>query len=63
MSTPMIRQRVQLPYGLDARMWMTQRWIVLWVNGKTCVAHPGWMDDMELTELASVMTEAARSEG
>lgn len=58
--TAVIRQHVTLPDGLQAWTWVSQDYIVVRVNGRACCVHRGWMDDEKLTELASVLTEAAK---
>lgn len=57
-----IRQHVTLPDGLQAWTWVSQDYIVVRVKGRTCCVHRGWMDDEQLTALASALTGAAATE-
>lgn len=57
-----IRQHVTLPDGLQAWTWVSLDYIVVRLNGRTCCVHRGWMDDEQLTDLASALTEAGRRE-
>jgi hypothetical protein len=62
-GNPLIRQHVTLSRGLQASTWVSPDYIIARVNGRTCCAHRGWMDDTQLADLASSLTEAANTSG
>lgn len=55
-----VRMTTSLPSGPDARLWVSLDTIVVQVDDRTCVAHQRWMNQGQLAELATVLTEAAQ---